>query len=215
MKFNGPAFFDEDVELDNDIKVNGPLIAQGSIKVPYMKVNGPVDIKSSLYIGEEIKINGPLIVNDSIVLADDSYAKVNGPLDTGVLEGQGLVKVNGALKTDNVSLKSLIMNGNVTVTNNIEASESLTFGIDFKTKFDVEGTIEAPIITFRRKRRTPNIGKIILGAIGLGSRKSYSSVEPIILEGLKIRAKTLRLAGVEISGDIEAETIEHLDPEEF
>jgi rRNA processing protein Gar1 len=208
----GPVVFRDDVELTEPVSSLGPLTARGNlIAHASIKVNGPLSASKNLEISVSLKTNGPMTVKGSLICQKDASAKVNGPviIKKGMIGG--LVRINGPLTASYVEVRKLSVNGPVSVQEDIVAEEEIFFGVGYTRKkhFDVGGIIEAPIIHIKNQSSKYSVSGIVRKVFGLNTK--YNRI--IIIEGLTIRTKLLRLEGVELENcDIQCDEIEHVDP---
>ncbi|MCG3219401.1 MAG: hypothetical protein KAR35_10360, partial [Candidatus Heimdallarchaeota archaeon] len=151
-----------------------------------LSINGSIDISGDLIIADDSKINGVCDVRGSIL---SSFLKVNGPLNAESMDGTEFwlpSKVN--VKTD------------------IMASEAIVFNVSKNHAIIVGGIIEAPEVTFRKKRSFNPLKKLV----GLLS-KTKRDVSEILITDVSIKTEKLFLRGVELEGDIDAGEVIYLE----
>ncbi len=210
MRF-GPIAFKHDVELTEPVSSFGPLIARGNlIAYASIKVNGPLSASKNLEISASLKINGPMTVGGSLICQKDANAKINGPVRIKKGMIGGVVRINGPLEASYVEVTKLSINGPVSIQEDIIAEEEIFFGVGYTRKrhFDIGGVIEAPLIHIKDQSSKYSVSGIVRKIFGLNAKYNRS----IIIEGLTIRTKLLRLEGVELENcDIQSDEIEHID----
>lgn len=199
MRF-GPTSFSDDTELTNPLTSFGPLIAHGNLYASQITTNGPCSIGENLEIDFSLKVNGPLVVKGSLTCHKDAAAKVNGPVTINKGINGGKIRINGPLKTQYVEANSFKVNGPLTVDEDVIAEENIVIGVGRSSKgrevqsVSVGGIIEAPQIRITNYSSRFSAAKIIKKVIGL--RDKFERV--LILEGLKFKANTLELEGIEL-----------------
>ncbi|MHA2226985.1 MAG: hypothetical protein ACXAC8_17350 [Candidatus Hodarchaeales archaeon] len=214
MKTFGPAIFRDDTELSEAFTSMGPTKAEGNLKGTSIKTNGPLIVAKNLDIDETLKVNGPVVIHGSLASHTESTIKINGPatVEKGILRGR--LKINGPLKAEYLDVTELIVNGPVTVSGDIVASDNIRFGIGFTLSekyFRIGGVIEAPRIHFK------NHGKLGDRLPGFKTFKRIFGVQSkfsgiITVENLQIKTKHLILEGVKIiNSEIQAEKIEEIE----
>ncbi|MHA2246814.1 MAG: hypothetical protein ACXADY_17855 [Candidatus Hodarchaeales archaeon] len=213
MRF-GPAVFRDDVELDRSLTTFGPATAKGNLTaLASMKVHGPCVIQGALTIEESLAVNGPLKIGKSFVCREDSQIKINGPVTVGQGIMGGNIRINGPLSAQFVESVFLNVNGPIRVEEDLFVEEEIKFGVGHRTSrtpfIDVGGIIEAPIIHFKSYAGKFSPGGVIKKIFGIQPKYNRGK---IVLEGLTIRTKLLRLEGVELENcEIEAEEIEEIE----
>lgn len=209
MRF-GPVVFRDDVELDRPLTTFGSATAKGNLTALNMKVHGPCVIRGTLKIEESLAVNGPLKINQSFVCGEDSKIKINGPVTVRQEIIGGNIRINGPLSAQSVESVFLKVNGPIRVKEDLIAEDEIKFGVGHRTSrksiIEVGGIIEAPIIHFKSYAGKFSPGGVIKKIFGIRPKYKHGKV---VLEGLSIRTKLLRLEGVELENcDIDAEEIE-------
>jgi len=91
------------------------------------------------------------------------------------------------------------------VEQNIVATDKISFGIEYRTKVEVGGVIQAPRVEFRYHKTNEFINKVR----NIFFQRSFE--KGVLIEGLRIRTKILHLYKVEVAGDIQAEELKRLE----
>lgn len=200
MRF-GPTSFSGDTEVKKPISSFGPLTAKGNLYATQINVNGPCTVSENLEIESSLKVNGPLIIKGTLTCLENAYTKVNGPVKIGKGLLGGEVRINGPLKAQFVEVNnSLSVNGPVTVSEDVIASEEISFGIGISSKFendkylDIGGVIEAPVVRMTNYSSKFSAAGIIKKIIGVKSKFDRT----VVLKDLTIKGKLLELDGVEL-----------------
>jgi len=201
----GPTLLSGDTELEQSLSNVGPTFAEGNLKAPNISIVGPFTVQGNLEVSENISIVGPMKVNGIFITDKSSNAKINGPCLIGQgIEG-GKFIINGNLKARNIDVRPLTVNGSLYVEHDISAYEEiLLLGIKSKSKFHVGGLIEAPLVQLKFSGKLKLLHKLFK------ILKLSKEPKKLVISDINIKTKLLRLEGVEVIGNIEAEAIEEI-----
>ena len=140
----------------NHISANGPCSIAGNLELDdLLRVNGPLKVKESLVLhkGAVAKINGPAKVEKGII---GGIVRINGPLRSEYIESRSIT-INGPVTIE----KDIVAEEEINI-----GVHSSNWSRE-KQPISVEGIIEAPIVRLRNRSRAFSPGKIIKKALGL------------------------------------------------
>jgi hypothetical protein len=175
-------------------------VARGNLMATHITTNGPCTVSGTFELDDLLRVNGPLIVKGALILHKGAVAKINGPvrIEKGIIGG--VVRINGPLKAEYIESRSIMINGPLTVEQDVVAEEEITIGVGRSSKMregssiQVGGTIEAPVVRFKNYSRVMSPGRIIKKVLGVQEKFIRTNV----IEGLKIKADILELEGIEL-----------------
>lgn len=198
-----PIIGDQEIDVESFKRLSG-IIEVKSLRARNIEIIGNLKVKNSLILlkNGSLEIHGLVdVFNDFIC---DGKALITGPCKIkGEIQGDNII-IKASLEADSINVKNLSVVGNLTVRNNIVATESIVLRLSSSTKINVGGYLEAPEIILKAKTQ-----KQIKNSLFKLLRLSREL--PIIVRGIKIRGSILRLDGIRVEeSDIEVENIEYL-----
>ncbi|MHA1911110.1 MAG: hypothetical protein ACTSYA_05370 [Candidatus Kariarchaeaceae archaeon] len=201
----GSKVFNEETTLTEHLKLHGSVTSRDNLAVPSIKVNGSVTIRGNLDVYEgSLSINGSLDISGDLIITSDS--KVNGSCDVRGSIFATYLKVNGSLNAESMDGEEFRLSNEITVKNDMIASEAIVLRISQENRFKVGGIIEAPEVTFIKTERF-NLIKKVTSILRLAKKQSSN----LIISDISIKAKKLFLKGIEVEGDIDVEEVIYLE----
>ena len=138
------------------ISANGPCSIAGNLELDdLLRVNGPLSVKGSLVLhkGAVAKINGPTRIDKGII---GGIVRINGPLRSEYIESRSLT-VNGPITIEQDLAAEEEINIGIHRSSKAREKDSISIG----------GLIEAPVVRLKNQSRAFSPGKIIKKVLGL------------------------------------------------
>ncbi len=190
MKKRGFIQFEEDILLNDDLCVDGTLEAHGNLTAHSIYVNGVLtslgDVKSTI---GSIVVEGQVKIHNNLFSADKIQTKgsctVEGNITAKSLEAKG------PLTAKEISTDFATLTGDVTVQNDLVASDSVTFVMKKRTNLSIKGIVHAPTVNlkyaiFHTKWATEFPDKVLKL---FGKRRSFT--KEVTVHNLRIKTDSL------------------------